>query len=110
MPSSIAFRAARLRSSCDDSVNSRPIGTRWTAGGEEAGDIPKNRLNKSLKGSDELNPEPKDIDMPAPDAERLVQLKRDVSWAATAAKSTPLSTGITSVRECDPMAWAYLRT
>ncbi|GHE08272.1 hypothetical protein GCM10010339_56010 [Streptomyces alanosinicus] len=42
------------------------MGTRCTAGGEDAGDIPKNRLNNSLKGSDEPNGAPNDIDMTAP--------------------------------------------
>ncbi|MFM9446993.1 hypothetical protein [Streptomyces acidiscabies] len=49
-------------SSWDGSLNSRPIGTRCTAGGDDAGDIPKNRFNKSLKGSDGLKPND-DIDM-----------------------------------------------
>ncbi|GGX30881.1 hypothetical protein GCM10010321_52270 [Streptomyces chartreusis] len=61
----MARPAARLRSSCEDSVNSRPIGTRWTAGGDDAGDMPKKRFNISLKGSGEPKPND-DIDMAAP--------------------------------------------
>lgn len=46
----------------------RPMGTRCTAGGELAGDVPKNRLNISLKGSEGPNPNG-DIDMVTPSAQ-----------------------------------------
>ncbi|GHB61800.1 hypothetical protein GCM10010377_60990 [Streptomyces viridiviolaceus] len=67
VPSSRARRAARLRSSWEDSVSNRPIGTRCTAGGDDAGDMPKNRFNSSLNGSDDPKPND-DIDMAAPGA------------------------------------------
>ncbi len=67
VPSSTALRVARLSSSCEDSVSSLPMGTRCTAGGEEAGDIPKNRFSISLNGSEEPKGEPNAIDMSAPE-------------------------------------------
>ncbi|GGT02112.1 hypothetical protein GCM10010222_49870 [Streptomyces tanashiensis] len=44
------------------------MGTRCTAGGDDAGDMPKNRLNRSLNGSDEPKDEPNAIDMAAPES------------------------------------------
>ncbi|GGY57577.1 hypothetical protein GCM10010363_43520 [Streptomyces omiyaensis] len=39
------------------------MGTRWTAGGDEAGDIPKKRLSRSPNGSEGPKGEPNAIDM-----------------------------------------------
>ncbi|GHG39834.1 hypothetical protein GCM10018980_13630 [Streptomyces capoamus] len=44
------------------------MGTRCTAGGEDAGDIPKKRFNSSLNGSAEPNDPPNGIDMTPPGA------------------------------------------
>lgn len=68
VPSSTARRVARPRGSCDYSVRSRPIGTRCTAGGEEAGDMPKNLFSRSPNGSDGPDGEANAIDTPAPGA------------------------------------------
>lgn len=45
------------------------MGTRCTAGGDDAGDVPKKRSSISLKGSDEPKGEPNAIDMSAPDGQ-----------------------------------------
>jgi hypothetical protein len=51
VPSACARTEARVSSSRAESVSSRPIGPRWTAGGELAGDMPKNRPSRSPNGS-----------------------------------------------------------
>jgi hypothetical protein len=62
LPSACARTEARVSSSRADSVSSRPIGTRCTAGGELAGDMPKNRPSSSANGSCSPSP-PKDDEM-----------------------------------------------
>ncbi|RPK77421.1 hypothetical protein EES44_00100 [Streptomyces sp. ADI96-15] len=60
-PSSSALAVARPSRSRADSVSSRPMGTRWTAGGEAPGVIPKKRFSRSEKGSGPGPPkDPKD--------------------------------------------------